>query len=172
MNASTTSNRKLTIGRAMHEAMAQEMRRDPRVFLMGEDIRRCGGVWGHTAGLVEEFGPERIRDTPICEAGFIGAAAGAAIQGMRPIVELMFVDFVGVCLDSIAGLAAKNSYFTAGRSPVPMVINTVPISMNGRTRPNRATSCPTTKLIAVMVRINGKSAAPDAVGVAPSTPCK
>lgn len=124
MNASTTSSRKLTVGRAMHEAMAQEMRRDPRVFLMGEDIRRCGGVWGHTAGLVEEFGPERIRDTPICEAGFIGAAAGAAIQGMRPIVELMFVDFVGVCLDSIAGLAAKNSYFTAGRSPVPMVINT------------------------------------------------
>ena len=80
MNASTTSSRKLTVGRAMHEAMAQEMRRDPRVFLMGEDIRRCGGVWGHTAGLVEEFGPERIRDTPICEAGFIGAAAGAAMN--------------------------------------------------------------------------------------------
>lgn len=124
MNAPGTANRKLTIGRAMQEAMAQEMRRDPRVFLMGEDICRCGGVWGHTAGLVEEFGPQRIRDTPISEAGFIGAAAGAAIQGMRPIVELMFVDFVGVCLDSIAGLAAKNSYFTAGQSPVPLVINT------------------------------------------------
>lgn len=108
----------------MQEAMAQEMRRDPSVFLMGEDICRFGGVWGHTAGLVEEFGRDRIRDTPICEAGFIGAAAGAAIQGMRPIVELMFVDFVGVCLDSIAGLAAKNCYFTGGKSSVPMVINT------------------------------------------------
>jgi pyruvate dehydrogenase E1 component beta subunit len=121
---SNTSERRLTIGRAMQEAMAQEMRRDPSVFLMGEDICRFGGVWGHTAGLVEEFGRDRIRDTPICEAGFIGAAAGAAIQGMRPIVELMFVDFVGVCLDSIAGLAAKNYYFTGGKSSVPMVINT------------------------------------------------
>lgn len=120
----TTSKRRLTIGRAMQEAMAQEMRRDVSVFLMGEDICRFGGVWGHTAGLVEEFGRDRIRDTPISEAGFIGAAAGAAIQGMRPIVELMFVDFVGVCLDSIAGLAAKNYYFTGGKSPVPMVINT------------------------------------------------
>jgi acetoin:2,6-dichlorophenolindophenol oxidoreductase subunit beta len=108
----------------MQEAMAQEMRQDPRVFLMGEDICRFGGVWGHTAGLVEEFGPERIRDTPISEAAFIGAAAGAAIQGLRPIVELMFVDFVGVCLDAIAGLAAKNCYFTRGQSPVPLVINT------------------------------------------------
>jgi pyruvate dehydrogenase E1 component beta subunit len=120
----SNSKRRLTIGRAMQEAMAQEMRRDPSVFLMGEDICRFGGVWGHTAGLVEEFGRERVRDTPICEAGFIGAAAGAAIQGMRPIVELMFVDFVGVCLDSIAGLAAKNYYFTGGKSSVPMVINT------------------------------------------------
>jgi pyruvate/2-oxoglutarate/acetoin dehydrogenase E1 component len=118
------NQRKLTIGRAMHEAMAQEMHRDPSVFLMGEDICRFGGVWGHTAGLVEEFGRDRIRDTPISEAAFIGAAAGAAAQGMRPIVELMFVDFIGVCLDAVAGLAAKNCYFTGGQSTVPMVINT------------------------------------------------
>lgn len=121
---SKAGKRRLTIGRAMQEAIAQEMREDPRVFMMGEDICQFGGVWGHTAGLVEEFGPERIRDTPISEAAFIGAAAGAAMQGMRPIVELMFVDFVGVCLDAIAGLAAKNCYFTGGQSPVPMVINT------------------------------------------------
>ncbi len=124
MTENGTSKRKLTIGRAMQEAMAQEMRRDPRVFVMGEDICRFGGVWGHTAGLVEEFGRERVRDTPISEAGFIGAAAGAAIQGMRPIAELMFVDFVGVCLDAIGGLAAKNYYFSGGQSPVPLVINT------------------------------------------------
>lgn len=116
--------RKLSIGRAMHEAIAQEMKRDPRVFIMGEDICRFGGVWGHTAGLAEQFGTERVRDTPISESAFIGAAVGAATQGLRPIVELMFVDFVGVCLDAIAGLAAKNCYFTGGLSPVPMVINT------------------------------------------------
>jgi pyruvate dehydrogenase E1 component beta subunit len=124
MSSQATTARKLTIGRAMQEAMAQAMRRDDRVFLMGEDICRFAGVWGHTAGLVEEFGTQRIRDTPISEAGFIGAAAGAAMQGMRPIVELMFVDFVGVCLDAIEGLAAKSCYFTGGQSPVPLVINT------------------------------------------------
>lgn len=116
--------RKLTIGRAMNEAIAQEMTRDPNVLIMGEDICRFGGVWGHTAGLVERFGTERVRDTPISENAFIGAAAGAAMQGLRPIVELMFVDFVGVCLDAIYGLAAKNCYFTGGQTPVPMVINT------------------------------------------------
>jgi pyruvate/2-oxoglutarate/acetoin dehydrogenase E1 component len=116
--------RKLSIGRAMNEAIAQEMQRDERVFIMGEDICRFGGVWGHTAGLVEKFGTERVRDTPISESAFIGAAVGAATQGMRPIVELMFVDFVGVCFDAIAGLAAKHSYFTGGHSPVSMVINT------------------------------------------------
>lgn len=119
-----TTQRKLSIGRAMNEAIAQELRRDAAVFLMGEDVRLGGGVWGHTAGLVEEFGPERIRDTPISEAAFIGAAVGAATQGMRPIVELMFVDFVGVCLDAICDLAAKLCYFSGGQTPVPMVINT------------------------------------------------
>lgn len=108
----------------MHEAISQEMRADNSVFIMGEDIRSFAGVWGHTAGLLEEFGPERVRDTPISEMGFIGAGAGAAMLGMRPIVELMFVDFVGVCLSSIYSLAAKASYFSGGQLSVPMVINT------------------------------------------------
>lgn len=115
--------RKLTIGRAMNEAMAQALRADDSVFLMGEDVRCFGGVWGHTAGLVEEFGPQRIRDTPISEAAFIGLGVGAATQGMRPIVELMFVDFIGVCLNAIYSLAAKMCYFSGGRVSVPLVIN-------------------------------------------------
>lgn len=115
-----TTQRKLSIGRAMNEAMAQAMRADPSVFLMGEDIRSFGGIWGHTAGLVEEFGPDRILDTPISEAAFIGAAAGAAMQGMRPIVELMFVDFVGVCLNAIYSLAGKMCYFSGGQVSVPI----------------------------------------------------
>lgn len=122
--ARRAAGRKLTIAKAMAEAVAQEMRRDPGVFFMGEDIGALGGVWGNTRGLLEEFGPERIRDTPISEMGFIGAAAGAAMAGMRPIVELMFVDFVGVCLDAIYNLAAKNAYHSGGRWRTPLVITT------------------------------------------------
>ena len=87
-----SNERKLTIARSMAEALAQEMRIDPTVFVMGEDIGTLGGVYGNTRGLIEEFGPERVRDTPISETGFIGAAVGAAQDGMRPVVELMFVD--------------------------------------------------------------------------------
>lgn len=118
------NGRRLTIARAMNEAIAQEMRRDPSVFLLGEDVRHLGGVWGHTAGLYDEFGAERVLDTPISETGFIGAASGAAAMGMRPIVELMFVDFLGVCFNAIYNLAAKTCYFSAGGTPIPMVINT------------------------------------------------
>lgn len=114
--------RKLTIARAMAEAMAQEMRLDPRVFVMGEDIGQLGGVFGNTRGLHEEFGSARIRDTPISETAFIGAAVGAASDGMRPIVELMFVDFFGVCMDAIYNLMAKNTYFSGGKVSVPMVL--------------------------------------------------
>lgn len=114
--------RKLTIARAMAEAMAQEMRLDPRVFVMGEDIGPLGGVFGNTRGLHEEFGSARIRDTPISETAFIGAAVGAASDGMRPIVELMFVDFFGVCMDAIYNLMAKNTYFSGGKVSVPMVL--------------------------------------------------
>ncbi|MCY1408580.1 Acetoin:2,6-dichlorophenolindophenol oxidoreductase subunit beta [compost metagenome] len=114
--------RKLTVARAMAEAVAQEMRLDPRVFAMGEDIGQLGGVFGNTRGLHEEFGSARIRDTPISETAFIGAAVGAASDGMRPIVELMFVDFFGVCMDAIYNLMAKNTYFSGGSVRVPMVL--------------------------------------------------
>ena len=117
-------SRKLTIAKAMQEAIAQAMTQDDRVFLMGEDVRHVGGVWGHTAGLYEQFGDIRVRDTPISETAFIGAAVGATTQNMRPIVELMFVDFFGVCMDAIYNLMAKNCYFSNGKTPVPMVLNT------------------------------------------------
>jgi len=116
------NERKLTIARAMAEAVAQEMRADPSVFVMGEDIADLGGIYGNTRGLLAEFGKERIRDTPISETAFIGAAVGAAQDGMRPVVELMFVDFFGVCFDAIYNLMAKNIYFSGGNFKVPMVL--------------------------------------------------
>lgn len=119
-----SSERKLTIALAMAEAIAQEMRVDERVFVMGEDIGPLGGVFGNTRGLIDEFGKERIRDTPISETAFIGAGVGAACDGMRPIVELMFVDFFGVCMDAMYNLMAKNTYFSGGNVKVPMVIMT------------------------------------------------
>ena len=119
-----SSNRILTVSRAMAEAIAQEMRTDPTVFVMGEDIGAYGGIFGATQGLLGEFGPERVRDTPISETAFIGAGVGAAMAGMRPIVELMFVDFFGVCMDAIYNLAAKNVYFSGGNCKVPMVLMT------------------------------------------------
>ncbi len=118
------NERKLTIARSMAEAVAQEMRIDPSVFVMGEDIGALGGVYGNTRGLLDEFGKERIRDTPISETAFIGAAVGAAQDGMRPVVELMFVDFFGVCFDAIYNLMAKNTYFSGGNFKVPMVLMT------------------------------------------------
>ena len=118
------NERKLTIARSMAEATAQEMRRDENVFVMGEDIGQLGGVYGNTRGLIEEFGSKRIRDTPISETAFIGAAVGAAQDGMRPVVELMFVDFFGVCFDAIYNLMAKNIYFSGGKFKVPMVLMT------------------------------------------------
>lgn len=119
-----SSNRIMTVSRAISEAIAQEMRTDPTVFVMGEDIGTYGGIFGSTTGLLAEFGKERVRDTPISETGFIGAGVGAAMAGMRPIVELMFVDFFGVCMDAIYNLAAKNIYFSGGNCKVPMVIMT------------------------------------------------
>ena len=92
-----TKDRKLTVARAMAEAMSQEMRLDERVFVMGEDVGPLGGVFGNTRGLFEEFGAERVRDTPISETAFMGAAVGAAADGMRPIVELM-LSISSVCV--------------------------------------------------------------------------
>jgi pyruvate/2-oxoglutarate/acetoin dehydrogenase E1 component len=118
--------RKLTFREAIREAMAQEMRRDETVFIMGEDVQRFygGGAFAVTRGLVNDFGEERIRDTPISESAFIGAGVSAALTGMRPIVELMFVDFCGVCLDQICNQAAKLRYMSGGQAKVPLVIRT------------------------------------------------
>ncbi|MBO8141244.1 MAG: alpha-ketoacid dehydrogenase subunit beta [Firmicutes bacterium] len=118
------TSRKLTMARAISEAIAQEIERDDRVFVMGEDVGIYGGIFSATAGLYEKFGPEQVMDTPISETGFIGAALGLAMEGMRPIVELMFVDFFGVCMDQIYNHIAKNIYFSGGNVRVPLVLMT------------------------------------------------
>jgi len=118
------TERKLTTQKAIAEAIAQEMAEDDSVFVMGEDIGVYGGIFGMTEGLLDAYGPERVIDTPISETGFIGAAIGAAINGMRPIAELMFVDFFGVCMDQIYNNMAKIHYFSGGRISVPMVLTT------------------------------------------------
>ena len=118
------SERKLTTQKAIAEAIATEMRVDDSVFVMGEDIGTYGGIFGATEGLLDEFGTKRVIDTPISETGFIGAAIGAAVNGMRPIVELMFVDFFGVCMDQIYNNMAKIHYFSGGNIKVPVVLTT------------------------------------------------
>ncbi len=119
-----TAERKLTTQKAITEAIASELKADDSVLVMGEDIGVYGGIFGATEGLLDQFGPERVLDTPISETGFIGAAVGAAINGMRPIVELMFVDFFGVCMDQIYNNMAKIHYFSGGNVKVPMVLMT------------------------------------------------
>ena len=114
----------LTMAQAISEGIAQEMTRDPSVFVMGEDIGAYGGIFGATAGLLGKFGPDRIMDTPLSETAFIGTATGAAAAGMRPIVELMFVDFFGVCMDQIYNHLAKNTYMSGGHVKLPVVVTT------------------------------------------------
>jgi acetoin:2,6-dichlorophenolindophenol oxidoreductase subunit beta len=114
--------REITYKQAIQEALREEMRRDERVFLMGEDIGVYGGAFGVTLGLLEEFGKERVRDTPISELGIVGAAAGAALMGMRPVVEIMFMDFVTLALDQLANQAAKLRFMFGGKAHVPMVL--------------------------------------------------
>ena len=107
---------------AIRSAMELEMERDPTVFQIGEDIGLSGGVFGTTAGLFARFGDKRVMDTPISESGFVGAATGAAALGLRPVVSLMFVDFIGVCLDQILNQAAKMRYMFGGKAKIPMVV--------------------------------------------------
>lgn len=116
--------RLLTGNKAMAEAIAQEMERNEDVFVLGEDVGKYGGIFGSTEGLFEKFGPERIMDTPISETAFIGAAIGAAQEGMRPIAELMFVDFFGVAMDQIYNHMAKIPYMSGGSVKLPMVLMT------------------------------------------------
>ena len=126
---------KKSFRQALNEALRHEMRRDPRVVIMGEDVAggagapgeddAWGGVLGVTKGLVGEFGRDRVLDTPLSESAYIGAAAGAAATGLRPVAELMFVDFLGVCFDQIFNQAAKFRYMFGGRAVTPMVIRTM-----------------------------------------------
>ena len=114
----------ITYAQALKDAMSEEMKRDPSVFLMGEDIGVYRGAFGVTQNMYEEFGTDRVMDTPISEAGFVGAAIGAAMTGMRPVVELMFSDFISVCYDMILNQAPKMRFMFGGQLSVPMVIRT------------------------------------------------
>jgi pyruvate/2-oxoglutarate/acetoin dehydrogenase E1 component len=128
--------RELLFSQAINEAIRIAMREDPNVIVMGEDIAGAagrahlgfvdawGGPWRATRGLITEFGPERVLDTPISEAGFVGAAIGAAMAGLRPIVEVMMADFLGVCFDQVFNQAAKMRYMTGGQLGIPLVIRT------------------------------------------------
>lgn len=112
----------LTYAQALNQALRYEMQADPRVFIMGEDIGHHGGIFTVTKGLWQEFGAERVRDTPISEAAFVGAAIGAAMVGMRPVVELLFMDFALVAADQIVNQAAKLRYMAGGTVSLPLVI--------------------------------------------------
>ena len=116
--------RQITYRDALKEAMQEEMRRDPLVFLLGEDIGQYGGVYAVTKGLFEEFGPQRVKDTPLAEAVIVGAATGAAAVGARPVAEIMYVNFMTFCMDQIVNQAAKMRYMFGGKIKVPMVIRT------------------------------------------------
>ena len=132
MTIAPVTTRELAFSQAINEAIRLEMRRDERVIILGEDVAGAAGrahlglvdAWGGalraTRGLVQEFGPERVIDTPIAEMGFVGAAVGAAMTGLRPIVEIMFVDLIGVCYDQIVNQAAKMHYMIGGRVSLPL----------------------------------------------------
>jgi pyruvate dehydrogenase E1 component beta subunit len=116
--------RTLTYAGALNEALRLEMRRDPAIYVAGEDIGQYGGIFGVTKGLLEEFGDKRVRDTPITESAIVGLAVGAAAAGLRPVVELMFVDFIGVAMDQLYNQAAKMKYMFGGKAKLPLVVRT------------------------------------------------
>ena len=129
-----------TYRQAVAMGIAQEMARDPSVVLIGEDVGAAGGVFKLTEGLFAEFGPERVRDTPISEQAIVGAAMGAAMTGLRPIAELMFSDFFAVTWDMVANQIAKTRYMTDGQVSIPLVIRTA--NGAGRTMPREAPPSP------------------------------
>jgi pyruvate dehydrogenase E1 component beta subunit len=116
--------REITLAQAIREALAEEMRRDERVFILGEDVAEAGTPFKVLSGLVQEFGPQRVVDTPISEAGFVGIAVGAAMTGMHPVVDIMFGDFLTLAMDQIVNQAAKVHYMSGGKLKVPLVIRT------------------------------------------------
>ena len=120
----STPEREITFAEAVREALAEEMRRDPNVFIMGEDVAEAGTPFKVLSGLVEEFGKERVMDTPISEPGFTGLGVGAAITGMRPVIDIMFGDFLTLTMDQIVNQAAKIHYMSGGRMKAPIVFRT------------------------------------------------
>jgi acetoin:2,6-dichlorophenolindophenol oxidoreductase subunit beta len=120
----TATGRVLTLGQAIREALAEELRRDPHVYVMGEDVAEAGTPFKVLSGLVEEFGPGRIIDSPISEPGITGLGVGAAMTGMRPVIDIMFGDFLTLIMDQLANQAAKVHYMSGGKLKVPLVIRT------------------------------------------------
>jgi acetoin:2,6-dichlorophenolindophenol oxidoreductase subunit beta len=118
------ATRTLTFGQAINEALAEELRRDPSVFILGEDVAEAGHPFKVLSGLVEEFGPERVIDSPISEAGITGLGVGAAMTGMRPVVDIMFGDFLTLVMDQLANQAAKTHYMSGGSLKVPLTVRT------------------------------------------------
>jgi len=120
--STTAGTRTLTYREALREGMAEAMRADPRVFLIGEDVGAYGGAFGVSRGMLEEFGPQRVRDAPLSESAFVGAGIGAALGGMRPIVEIMTVNFSLLAIDQIVNTAATLSHMSGGQFAIPLVI--------------------------------------------------
>jgi pyruvate/2-oxoglutarate/acetoin dehydrogenase E1 component len=116
--------RELTYADALREALREEMLRDPNVILLGEEIGVFNGVYKVTRGLLDEFGPERVRDTPISEAAIVGAAVGLALTGLKPVAEIMYMDFLPICMDQLATQAAKMRFMSGGQLKVPLVLRT------------------------------------------------
>src|SRR5881227_790578 len=116
--------REITFGQAIREALAEEMRRNPKVFIMGEDVAEAGTPFKVLTGLVDEFGPSRVIDSPISEAGITGLGVGAAMTGMHPVIDIMFGDFIGLAMDQIVNQAAKAHYMSGGKLKVPLVVRT------------------------------------------------
>src|SRR5881396_3671070 len=122
--STVVATREITFGQAVREALAEEMRRDPTVFIIGEDVAEAGTPFKVLSGLVEEFGPERVIDSPISEAGISGLGLGAAITGMRPVVDIMFGDFLTLIMDQVVNQAAKIHYMSGGSLKAPLTIRT------------------------------------------------
>ena len=155
---------RLTYAQTIRETLAQEMRRDEKVFVMGEDVQVLGGVFGCTRGLADEFGVDRCFNTPISEAGFVGAGLGAACVGMRPVVELMYMDFSLVAADQIVNQVAKTRYIFGGKAKIPLVIR----GQQGIGRGNAATHSQSLETLFMHVpglKVACPSTATDAMGL-------
>ena len=124
MNAAAADRLQVNVSDALAEAIGHEMERDERVLVLGEDVATYGGVFGATDGLLERFGDRRVRDMPISEMAFTGMCVGLAMRGYRPVVEIMFADFIGVCLEQVFNAIAKIPYMSGGRVRMPVVVKT------------------------------------------------